>query len=552
MENTRLERSSQIDVCVIAGDANQRELITGLLTQAGFTLTTAQTCHEGINMVNQGRGKVVVCDYELPDGDGIQICESLRRNTELAGSYFILMSAGGSAPLASDALNAGADDYLAKPIGHQELIARVHVGARMQMMHDQLRRAAMVDGLTGLYNHDHFNRILEHEMSRARRYGHPLALIMADMDFFKAINDTYGHLAGNVTLEETARILRECIRDVDTAARFGGEEFAIILPEARVGDAKQVAERIRTTLPRSLRVEELHEHVVTASFGVADSEDPRVRNAADLVDLTDRALYLAKRRGRNQVAFCGELDEASEFSESLQTDEIESLRRRVAVLCTRAKDVYVQSVYALLQALEEKDPHTARHALNVAYYAEQIARQMGFSDATAKTVYNAALLHDVGTVGVPDRILLKRQPLTPLERMVMDQVPLIATRIVDRMRILESEIPIIRHQREYYDGSGFPAGLQGDQIPVGARILLVADAFDSMTTDRVYRQRRPIDAAVAELDAMSGTQFDPRAVKALKQILDQQRPAWEQRIDETTKLTQLSSNLQTAAAIEPG
>jgi HD-GYP domain-containing protein (c-di-GMP phosphodiesterase class II) len=137
---------------------------------------------------------------------------------------------------------------------------------------------------------------------------------------------------------------------------------------------------------------------------------------------------------------------------------------------------------------------------------------------------------------------MKRGPLTPLEQMVLEQVPLIGTRIVDHLRILEAEIQIIRHQREHFDGSGFPAGLQGNQIPIGSRILLVADAFDAMTTDRVYRPRRTIDEAMSEIKSLAGSQFDPRVVTALRQVLEQRRATWEQRIEETVHAMRLPSD----------
>lgn len=524
-----------IDVAVIGTDRDQRVLIARIVEGAGMTSALAEDMESGLELVKREHPKVVLCDYNLVDGDVAELCATIREHDFQAPSHIILMSANASSELPIEVLNAGADDFVLKPVIRQELIARVRVGKRIWMMHDQLRKAAITDGLTGLYNHDHFNRLLDAEMGRSRRYGHPLALIMIDMDYFKAINDTYGHLAGNTTLEEVAQVLRKGVRDIDNVARFGGEEFAVILPEATTADAKQVAERIRVTLAESLRIDALHDHVVTASFGIADSDDPRVGCSADLVDLADRALFLAKHRGRNQVASGYELDEGAEFANTIQTDEIDLLRRRVAALSVRAKDVYMQSVAALLQALDEKDPYTARHATNVAFYAQQIAEQMGCSKAAVKSVYNAALLHDIGKVGVPDRILMKRSALTPLERIVIEQVPLIGTRIVDHLRILESEILIIRHQREYYDGSGFPAGLSENQIPIGSRILLVADAFDAMTTDRVYRRRRPVDDVLAEFQRLAGKQFDPRSVVALRQVLDRHRDLWQQRISETVQ-----------------
>ncbi len=529
------------DVAVIEDDADQCALLTRVLERAGFSVVSATSVESGAALVKNGAPRILLCDYELPDGTGVDLCTTVRRSTDQSSCYLMLMSSSSCCDLPTEVLNAGADDYLLKPIAHPELIARVRVGMRMWCMHEQLRSAAVTDGLTGLCNHDHFNRLLEAEMERSRRYGSPLALIMLDMDHFKAINDAYGHLAGNATLEAVAKVLREGIREIDVPARFGGEEFTIILPEARAVDAIQVAERIRMLLSRSLNVDALHNHQVTASFGISDSDDPRVNSSADLVDLADRALYAAKRQGRDQVSCSYELDEMADVTASIQSDEIDWLRRRLTALSVRSKDVYVQSVAALLQTLDEKDPFTARHSLNVAYYAQQLAEQMGCSQATTKSVYNAALLHDIGKVGVPDRILIKRQPLTDVERMVLDQVPLIGTRIVEHLRILESELQIIRHQREHFDGCGRPSGLKGTKIPIGARILLVADAFDAMTTERVYRQRRAIDDVVEELHRLAGKQFDPRVVTAHRQCLEAHRSEWDERINESVRSIQISS-----------
>jgi putative nucleotidyltransferase with HDIG domain len=250
-------------------------------------------------------------------------------------------------------------------------------------------------------------------------------------------------------------------------------------------------------------------------------------------------MYLAKRRGRNQVARASDLTESGEFLVSIEANEVEWLKRRVAALSIRAKDLYVQSVAALLQALEEKDSYTGRHAMNTAYYAQQIAEQLGLSPASVKSVHNAALLHDIGKVGVPDRILMKQTPLTPLEKMVLDQVPLISVRILDHLRILEAEMQIIRHQREYFDGSGLPARLRGTQIPIGSRILLAADAFDAMTTDRVYRSRRPIPDVLAEMRLLAGKQFDPDVVRAMEALLADHLPLWQARIEETIEQLRL-------------
>jgi HD-GYP domain-containing protein (c-di-GMP phosphodiesterase class II) len=301
-----------------------------------------------------------------------------------------------------------------------------------------------------------------------------------------------------------------------------------------------MAERIRLAVCDQLQVQTGRDYVLTTSLGVASTEDARVHSAADLVALADRALYVAKRMGRNQVATSADVgDSDGEGANEIETEEVETLRRRLAQLSVQAKEVYIQSIGSLVQALEEKDPFTARHAVNVSFYSEQIARQMSCGEALVVSVRNAGLLHDIGKVGIPDRILMKPSGLSPSEKLVMQQVPLISTRIIDHLRILESEMQIIRHQREYFDGSGHPAGLRGEQIPVGSRILLAADAFDAMTTERSYRSMAPLDSVLEELERCAGSQFDPRVVDALKQLSQQHRRTWQHRIDETVRSLRL-------------
>lgn len=526
------------EVCIIDDDQDQRRLIGAGLDQLGFTWIEAEGGKSGLQLILQHLPKVILCDWMMPNMDGPAVLKLVREHSSIAATYFMMMTAHDTPTREYEALEAGADDYVTKPIGFRELAARLRVGIRVWEMQFRLQQAAITDGLTGLYNHDHFNRILESEWKRARRYGSPMSLIMLDIDYFKAINDSYGHLAGNDMLEAIAGILRTTTRDVDFIGRFGGDEFAVVVPEAALGAAAAMAERIRLNICELLDVEAVRDHIVTASLGVAGADDPRVHSAAELVELADRALYVSKRHGRNQVATALDVeDESTQASALIQTEEVDTLRKRVAVLSVQTKKVYVQSIAALVQALEEKDPHTARHSINVSYYAKQLAMQMGCLESLVMSVRNSGLLHDVGKVGIPDAILMKPTHLTDLEQTVMRQVPLISTRIIDHLNILESELQIIRHQWEHFDGNGHPAGLKGEEIPIGSRILLASDAFDSMTTDRVYRKRMPIDDALAELKRFAGAQFDPRVVHTFHQLASQNRRTWQNRIDETVKTT---------------
>ena len=529
---------STCDVCIIDDDPDQRRLIAAGLDRLGFTWIAAEGGRSGLQLILQRFPKVILCDWAMPEINGPALLKLVREHPSIATTYFLMMTAHDTPTREYEALEFGADDYLTKPVGSRELAARLRVGLRIWEMQHRLQQAAVTDGLTRLYNHDHLNHVLESEWKRARRYGSQMSLIMLDIDYFKAVNDTYGHPAGNEVLEAIADILRTTTRDVDSVGRFGGDEFAVIAPEASLDDGAALAERIRLNVCDLLDVEALRDHIVTTSLGVAGSDDPRVRNAAELVDMADRALYVSKRRGRNQVATARDVEDEPDHAAALiQTEEVDALRTRVAVLSVQTKKVYVQSIAALVQALEEKDPHTACHSVNVSYYAEQIATQMGCLQSLVLSVRNSGLLHDIGKVGIPDGILLKPTHLTDLEQVVMSQVPLISTRIIDHLNILESELQIIRHQWERFDGTGGPAGLKGEEIPLGSRILLAADAFDSMTTDRVYRERVPINDALAELKRCAATQFDPRVVHTLHQLADRNRATWQTRINEAVEAT---------------
>lgn len=522
------------DICVVEDCPDTRRLIFQTLSHAGFACRVVADGIEAWEEITRHPPKVVLSDWHLPGLDGMELCHRLRNHPDLSDTFFVLMTAHDKEGSKTLALCSGADDYLTKPVDLDELVARMRVGHRIWVMQDKLRQAAYRDGLTGLFNHDHLNRVLEAEMNRSRRYGGGLSFIMIDLDCFKAVNDTHGHLTGNEVLVQVARCLQETVREVDSVGRFGGDEFAIVAPEASLEAATAMAERIRTQIGLKVRVQGADDFTLTASLGVSSTDDLRVKSAADLADLADQAMYFAKRHGRNRVATAAQIPDDHTSPDSLiEIEEVHSLRKRIAVLSIQAKQVYVQSIASLVQALDEKDPYAARHSQNVALFAERLAQQAGCSEGTADAVKNAGLLHDIGRVGVPDRILHKPTTLSQLELALMKQVPLISARIVDHLRILESERQIIRHQREHYDGTGVPDGLTGDTIPIGARILLVADAFDAMTTGRVYREQRTIEAAVDELIRCSGSQFDPHIVEVLSRMLQTDRAWWQERIDAT-------------------
>lgn len=519
-----------VDVCVIEDDAAQRELLRRQLLRGQYSVALAENGVEGLNLIRRHHPRVVICDLMMPHVDGIEVCRQVRADPCLEGTYFIVITAHNSRENKHLVLNVGADDFLTKPFDSDELAACVRNGMRVFRLQERLRRAALTDGLTGLWNHGHLRTLLDGEFARTRRYGGQVALLMLDLDHFKAVNDTYGHETGNRVLKNTARHLTQSVRDIDVVARYGGEEFAVVCPQTNLADAVILAERIRETLPHKVYIPELPQLTLTASIGVVSSCDASVTNVTDFINRADQALYQAKRRGRNRVV-SADASQALPPECGAASDEVDRLRKQVVSLSLQSKDLCLQSVWALVQALEARDPFTAHHSRNVMFFVNRLVDAGGWPELLRTALSNAAMLHDLGKIGVPDRILLKTGPLSPEESALLRQVPLMTCRILEPLRVFETEIMIIRHIRERFDGTGYPDGLKGTNIPLGARILAVAEAFDAMTSDRAHRPHRSIDSAVNEIVVEAGRQFDPEMADLLERSVRENEDVWRERVD---------------------
>lgn len=527
-------QANGVDICLIEDDPQQRDLLVTQLRQHGFSVVEADCGKRGLGLIYEHHPRVVISDIVMPDLSGMDVCRQVRADESLDGTYVILVTAYHKATLRRRALRAGADDYIVKPVDIEELVARIANGLRLSRLQDRLREAALTDSLTGLWNHTQFREMLDREYQRTRRYGGCVSLLLVDLDHFKAVNDTFGHEVGNVVLQRTARHLQETGREVDLVARYGGEEFAIICPETSLPEATALAERIRVGFPEAVRPNSHPQLYATASIGVACSQDVRVSSVADLINFCDQALYRSKRQGRDSVTTIEMLDDDVAPDEVL-TDEVNRLRKEVVSLSMRSKELCLQSVWALIQALEARDPYSAWHSRNVTVYTNWLALAAGWSESLRITATNAAMLHDLGKIGISDDLLLKAGKLSADEASTLRQIPLITGKILEPLRVFEPEILLIRHMRERYDGAGYPDRLVGTSIPLGSRLIAITEAFDSMTCDRAYRPARPIRDALRELRAEAGAQFDPELVELLGLSVSADVHRWQQQIDRARK-----------------
>jgi diguanylate cyclase (GGDEF)-like protein/putative nucleotidyltransferase with HDIG domain len=365
----------------------------------------------------------------------------------------------------------------------------------------RLQEQARIDPKTGLFNARHFSMVLAEELARAERFERPAALIMADLDLMRDINNTYGHLVGDEVLEGVADVFRDELRHYDVPARFGGEEFAILLPETSRDEALEIAERIRRAVAaREFDIGTARDPVrVTVSMGVAcfpdDGTEPN-----QLLHYADLAVYRAKLHGRNRV-----LDVGAEHG-LIRAD------RTARVDSTTAME-------SLPATADARDAHTAGHSRRVQRLALAIGGELDLSEAELDVLGHAALFHDIGKLAIPNEILMKPAHLDTEEWRLMRCHADEGARMAECMGFLSDAVPAIRHHHERYDGSGYPEGLAGEEIPLGARIIHVADALDSMLTAQIYRHALTEEDALAELRRGEGTQFCPRCIRALEQAL---------------------------------
>ena len=378
-------------------------------------------------------------------------------------------------------------------------------------VYEEAKRRSDTDTLTGVATRRVFEEELKTECARASRYGNALSVAIVDLDHFKRVNDKLGHAAGDRALALMGRCMRGQKRDSDVLARYGGDEFVLLMPETAPEDGVRVCERIRLSISQ---VQTSDEMVLTASCGVAGRSAGAKEPLGELVRRADMALYEAKRNGRNRTLMWEGPFSENDYRQHLVTPRVAELEVRVAELSKDSKDIFVQSIWGLVRALEARDPYTKNHSDNVMRYAVGVAETMSFSAEEVNVIRRGAMIHDIGKIGVPDAILRKPGRLEHAERRIMEQHPLISVSILDQMRFLEREMPIVRNHHERWDGKGYPDALAGKAIPRMARVAAVADAFDAITSDRVYRTSRSLDEAMAVLIAESGVQFDPEVVEA--------------------------------------
>jgi diguanylate cyclase (GGDEF)-like protein/putative nucleotidyltransferase with HDIG domain len=518
-----------INILVIDDDPADRRMTELALKDPSqtkrFAIQMASSLAEGLESLKHQSFDLVLLDLGLPESRGLDTLENFHQ--ECPQAPVVVLTGLQDEEAGVEAIKKGAIDYVTKPFKQDGLRTRISIALQNVELKNKLLLLANTDELTGLINRRHFFDILEREILYTKIKSDPVSVMIFDLDHFKSINDTYGHLGGDMILKQAAEILLQSIYPLDVAARYGGDEFIVLMPRTPPKKAIQAAERLRRIIYNHQWRVPNQQISITTSIGVANSDHRNSLSSHELIEDADSALYAAKRSGRNCVICYGQVN-PDRIVLNPQERDFNELQNKVSSLARQLRSHAGGTVSALARATDAviKDPYTVHHAENVRDYAIAIARQMKLSRQLTKRISTAAILMDLGKISIPNHILKKATSLTEEEQQIIRQHPVTGAQILAPIGFFEQESHIIKHHHENFDGSGYPDGLKAKEIPIGSRILAVADAFDAMTSDRAYAPARSCAYAMNEIITHADSQFDPEVIEAFQRAYQEHKADW--------------------------
>jgi len=389
----------------------------------------------------------------------------------------------------------------------------------------RLKSISLIDAHTGLYNYRYLQEAIEVEFHQARRYAQNLSIIMLDVDYFKSINDVYGIAFGDLVLKQLAKQLKRMVRRYDVLIRYSGEEFILISPRLNRNAGFIMAQRLLDSLNFINFGNKNHKVKLKMSLSVVSFPDDRAKNGMDLVNLANLLLNKVKEGGGNRVySFLDVKKSLSKNADKFPKKvEIKTLENTIIKLNKQSKQGLRESIFAFAKTLELKDHYTGEHVENTVHFATTVAQELNLSKEDIDLIKQAAMLHDLGKIGISENILLKKGKLSKKEFEEIKKHSQIGADIIRPIQFLHDLIPFIFYHHERWDGKGYPTGIKGEDIPLGARVIAIADVYQALISDRPYHKAFTKSAAIDMIKKASGTQFDPRIVSAFLKVVNKKR-----------------------------
>jgi diguanylate cyclase (GGDEF)-like protein len=490
------------------------------------------SCRDGLEaweaIQSENAPNLLVLDWMMPGMDGVEICHKIRKQAREPYTFIILLSSKGEQNDFDKGMEAGADDYITKPFNHNELKARLKAGRRIVELNEallsarnNLEKRANHDELTGLFNRHYMSEILDKEFSRALRYQTELSCLLLDLDYFKDINDTFGHAFGDMVLREFSACLKQEARNTDIPIRYGGEEFMLLLPNTGIEGAQNLAERIRSTCETRKYGDGNNSTTVTVSIGIASVKRHQLLESRELMALADKALYRAKAEGRNRVRVYKH-DSPGQFADNKISEDryFGYLKEKLILILDKTKNSSIESLELLTRDITGEEQKQYNH--NVKRYMKLIGERLSLPPTIIETFKRAASFHDNFKVLLKKTLSDKNKMLTKEEKVEIGNHPFMLSELIELFDFFANEKSILQYHHENFDGTGYPDGLKENEIPLGARIFAMADAIAAMLSERQYKATLSPDEMVVELADKAGTQFDPMLVSLFIDIIEKQ------------------------------
>jgi len=379
------------------------------------------------------------------------------------------------------------------------------IAAELEAKNRRLQELAVRDELTGLYNYSYFRHRLQEELGKAGRYGEAVSLLILDIDDFRSFDEKFGYVLGDQALSTIAALILRETRVGDVVCRYGGDEFAVTLPNTWRDEACVLAGNIVETIGQhNFLIQETGEaYHISMTVGAA-TYPVDAQGDANLINCAENALFAARQTGGERVqCYYNVLEE-------LRTAGVDEGER------------FWTSLETLIMVINAKDKYTRGHSERVAELVMALAREIGLSGEETRFLGYAGFLHDIGKIEIDRRVLNREGSLSDEEWNIIKQHPLYGATMIEPLPRLKDLVPVIRHHHERFDGRGYPDGLKGFAIPLGARMMALADSYDAMRSNRPYRRAMSVEEALAEVNRCAGTQFDPGLIEPFIKVV------WEQ------------------------
>ena len=542
-----MDNTEKINILLVDDRPENLLALETILKSPGLNLIRALSGNEALGMLFDYDFALILLDVQMPEMDGFETAELIRGNEETRHIPIIFVTAiSKEQKHVFRGYEAGAVDYLFKPLDPDILQNKVNIFLELYQQKKTLEELtrnlektieeletgkgiieeknrllndlSIRDGLTGLYNHRHMEDVSTQEFIRASRYQTDLSCLLMDLDYFKKVNDTFGHAFGDFVLKEFSLRVKRNLRSADPAFRYGGEEFMVLLPHTGIEGARQTAEKLRAYCEANPYTDGTTSKIVTVSIGLASVKEHGPQSSGDLISYADKALYRAKAEGRNRIA--GYLEKPSDpvsQEEIPVSNDVRYFKEQLSAILDKTKTASIASLQLL--AKNRGGNVFEKHNRRVRHYIGLMGHKLRLPPSIIETFNRAASMHDSFKGLMSESLMKTSKEITGEERARIEDDPYVLAELTELFDFFSDERSILLYHHENFDGSGYPEGLEGDQIPMGARIFALVDAFVAMTSGQSHKEKLTMEKASIELEAYAGKQFDPKLVSIFLNII---------------------------------